>query len=105
MTVTQSTESTDALRAKILGETARLAWHELQRFFAAGAVIVVDDRLDLVDVACQVALDNKTAIEQWLAAGQIGRISDAQAQTWLQADAALWTVIVKPWILVQQRSH
>jgi len=95
----------EQLRATLNGETARFAWKEMQRFFAAGTVIAVDDALDLVEVAVQIARDNKTAVTQWLAAGQIGQVSDVQAQSWLEADAALWTVVVKPWILVQQRAN
>ncbi|QAU32757.1 DUF2288 domain-containing protein [Janthinobacterium sp. 17J80-10] len=95
----------DALRATLNGETARFAWTAMQRFFAAGNVIVVDDALDLVEVAVQIAQDNTAAVQQWMAAGQIGQVSDAQAQSWLEADAALWTVVVKPWVLVQQRAH
>lgn len=106
--MTESTESLSQekqLRATLNGETARFAWTELQRFFAAGSVIAVDDALDLVEVAVQIARDNKAAVAQWLAAGQLGQVSDAQAQSWLEADAALWTVVVKPWILVQQCAH
>lgn len=95
----------ELLRAKLNGETARFAWKELQRFFAAGTVISVHDELDLVDVALQIANDNKEAVAQWMAAGQLGRVSDEQAETWLAAEADLWTVVVKPWILVQQRAH
>jgi hypothetical protein len=89
------------LRATLNGETARYQWKELQRFFAAGAVIAVADELDLVEVALRVATDDKRAIAQWLDEGRIGKASDAQAQAWLEQDAALWTVVVKPWILVQ----
>jgi hypothetical protein len=95
----------ELLRAKLNGETARFAWKELQRFFAAGTVIAVHDELDLVEVALQIANDNKEAVMQWMAAGKLGRVSDEQAQTWTQAEAELWTVVVKPWILVQQRAH
>lgn len=95
----------ELLRAKLNGETARFAWKELQRFFAGGTVIAVNDELDLVEVALQIANDNKAAVTQWMASGQVGRVSDEQAQTWLDADAALWTVVVRPWILVQQRAH
>lgn len=95
----------DLLRAKINGETARYQWKDLQRFFAAGAVIVVHDELDLVDVAMRIASDDTEAVRQWMAAGRIGQVSDVQASTWLEADASLWTVVVKPWILVQQRAN
>ncbi len=103
--MTESLSQDDQLRARLNGETARFAWKELQRFFAAGTVIAVDDALDLVEVALQIANDNKTAVAQWMADGKVGQVSDAQAQSWLQSDAALWTVVVKPWILVQQRAH
>lgn len=92
----------DLLRAKLNGETSRMQWTELQRFFAAGAVIAVRDGLDLVDVAMRVATDDRNAVAQWLADGSLAKVSDEQAQRWLDADAALWAVVVKPWVLVQQ---
>lgn len=95
-------EKGDELRAKINGETARLPWKELERFFAGGAVIAVSNELDLVEVAYRVASDDKQAVAQWMAESRIGRVSDEQASAWLEADAALWTVVVKPWVLVQQ---
>jgi hypothetical protein len=33
------------------------------------------------------------------------RVSDEQAQAWFEADADLWTVVVKPWILVQHNKN
>ena len=95
-------EKGDALRAKINGETARMPWKELERFYAAGAVIAVSNDLDLVEVAYRVASDDKAAVAQWMAENRVGRVSDAQASAWLEADLSLWTVVVKPWVLVQQ---
>jgi len=96
-----STQYGDLLRARINGETACAKWSELLRFFAAGTVIAVSEELDLVDVAVSIASDDKSAVEKWMAEERVGRVSDAQASAWLEADAALWTVVVKPWILVQ----
>lgn len=95
----------ELLRAKINGETARYQWKELQRFFASGTVIAVHDELDLVDVAVHIANDDTEAVRQWMASGRVGQVSDVQASSWLEADASLWTVVVKPWILVQQRAN
>jgi hypothetical protein len=92
----------DLLRAKINGETSRMPWTELQRFFASGAVILISDDLDLVDVAVRIAQDDKDAVAQWMAEDRIGRVSDAQARAWLEGDVTLWAVVVKPWILVQR---
>jgi hypothetical protein len=92
----------ELLRVKLNGETSRLSWKELLRFFAAGTVISVSDELDLVDVAVRIAIDDRNAVAEWMAQGRVGKVSDAQAGAWLEADAVLWTVVVKPWILVQQ---
>jgi hypothetical protein len=92
----------DILRASLNTETARIVWKELLRFFAAGTVIAVSDELDLVEVAIQISNDNEALIEQWMIERRIDKVSDAQAKDWLETDAALWAVVVRPWILVQQ---
>ena len=88
-------------RAKVNLETSRIAWKELQRFFASGAAIAVSVGLDLVEVAYQISQDNKAQVEQWLIAGQIGKVTDEQALAWHEADAELWAVVVSPYVLVQ----
>ena len=88
-------------RAKVNLETARIAWKELQRFFASGAAIHVGDELDLVEVAFQMSLDNAVLIQQWMLAGKLAKVTDAQAAAWLETDALVWAVVVSPWVLVQ----
>jgi hypothetical protein len=44
-------------------------------------------------------------VAQWMAENRLGKVSDVQASAWLEADATLWAVVVRPWILVQQRAH
>ena len=91
-----------ALHDKLVRETARIAWTELQNYFATGAVIYVSDSLDLIDVAMRISQDDKAAVEQWMLARQLGKVSDDQAAEWLETDATVWSVVVNPWILVQQ---
>jgi hypothetical protein len=95
-------ENDTELRDKINRETARLAWSELQKHFAGGTVVFVSDELDLVDVAVRISHDDKANIVQWMADGKIAKVSDQQAQDWLETDAALWTAVVSPFILVQR---
>lgn len=91
----------EILRAKVNLETSRIAWKELQRFFASGAAISVSSELDLVEVALQISEDNKVQVEQWLVSGQVGKVSDEQAKAWYEADADVWAVVVSPYVLVQ----
>lgn len=98
----QAVDETALLRAKLNGETSRMAWRELLRYFAGGNVLAVQDGLDLVEVAVRIAQDDKDAVAAWLQADCIRQVSDEQARIWVDADAALWAVVVKPWVLVQQ---
>ncbi|MEA5098221.1 MAG: DUF2288 domain-containing protein [Burkholderiaceae bacterium] len=90
------------LHAKLNLETAQMKWSELERFFASGTLVSVSARLDLVEVAVRFANDDKEQVAQWLAQGHVAKVSDPQALAWQVADEALWTVVVKPWILVQE---
>jgi hypothetical protein len=82
-------------------ETSRIAWEELQRFFASGKAIFVSDVLDLIDVAIQISKDNQAQVVQWMEAGLVTRVSDVQAKAWFDADAEVWAVVVRPYVLVQ----
>ena len=88
-------------RAKIVSETARIPWLELQRFFAAGKVMLVAAELDLVDVAYAFQRDDIEQVKTWTENQQVSPVHDDQAKQWVASDALLWAVVVKPWVLVQ----
>lgn len=90
-----------SLRTEINEQTAQIRWSELQRYFAGGSLISIAPELDLIDVGARIAADDKASVLDWMNAGLLHRVSDTQAQQWLAGDALLWTVVVKPWILVQ----
>ena len=100
-------EKDTELRLKVNSETARLAWSELEKHFAQGNVVWVANELDLVEVAVRISHDDKATITQWMVDGKVAKVSDQQALDWQAldwqaADAALWAVVVSPFILVQQ---
>lgn len=97
-----ATDQPDMIRAKLNLETSKIAWKDLQRFFAAGMALAVAEDLDLVEAAFQMSKDNATQIRQWMEAGKFGRVSDEQAAAWFERDTRLWAVVVSPWVLVQQ---
>ena len=89
-------------RAKIITETAKIPWLELQRFFAAGKVMWIAAELDLVDVACALQQDDLQRVKAWTTAQQLAPVSNEQARAWVDGDALLWSVVIKPWVLVQE---
>ena len=90
------------LRLKVNSETARLPWRELEKHFAQGNVVWIANELDLVEVAVRISHDDKITITQWMADGQLAKVTDQQALDWQAADASLWAVVVSTFILVQQ---
>ena len=91
----------DNVLENILGQTSKIAWRELARFFAGGKVLLVDNSLNLVEVAAAVSSDNAQAVSQWVAVNQLAAVSDEQALDWQQKDEHLWAVVTAPWVLVQ----
>ncbi len=89
------------IRGKLNSETARIAWKELQRYFAGGYTLLVSTELDLIEVGYQFHQDNAAQIEQWLNAGTLAQVSNEQARQWFNDDAELWACVVSPWVLIQ----
>ena len=88
-------------RKKLVGETAKIRWRELEVFFARGVVIYVATHLDLVNVAWEISRDNTAQLQAWIDDGELLREFDTQASAWSSTDASVWSVVVKPWVLVQ----
>ena len=91
----------DNVLDNIHGQTSKIAWRELARFFAGGKVLLVDKSLNLVEVAAAVSSDDTQAVSQWMDANQLATVSDEQALYWHQKDEHLWAVVTAPWVLVQ----
>ena len=96
-------EKTDIklLRANINNETALIDWNELQRFFAGGWLIYVSSESNLLDVAVAFSLDDKDQVSKWLTSGEVAKVSDQQAKQWHAENAAFWSTVCKPWVLIQ----
>jgi hypothetical protein len=67
-------------------------------------VLAIAPDLDLVEIALHMANDNAAEIQSLLSTGRLYKVSDEQAKVWLENELELWTVVVKPWILVQHRA-
>lgn len=82
-------------------QTAKIPWHDLQRYFASGQTLHVSLELDLIDVALSMNKDDCSLIEQWINSGSLRPVSDDEAKMWFKQDATVWAVTIAPWVLVQ----
>ncbi len=91
----------DLSKEKVNQETSKIAWTELQRFFASGLAVNIAPDLDLIDVADAFSKDNKLLVENWMKNRQVHLVTDQQAALWIKNDTKMWAVVIKPWVLVQ----
>lgn len=93
-------------RAEIVGETATIAWNQLEIFYARGEAILVDKTMDLIKVAHAISVDEIHVVEEWIAEGKLKRQFDEEARIWSEQQSEVWAVVIKPWVLVQEiRKH
>ncbi len=92
-------------KAKIVGETAKAPWKELERFYAQGILILVDQSLDLVEVGFAISSDDAKQVNQWMEDSLLIKQFDQQALEWEKSNTDVWTVVIRPWILVQDANR
>lgn len=91
--------------AAIVGATARIDWKDLEPHFARGELLEVDASLDLVEVAQALIDDNSAVVKGWMQQNLLTSLADARAADWHQRDPdTLWAVVIRPWVLVQERA-
>ena len=87
--------------ADIVRQTAKITFSELAPWFAKGAIVRVDDDLDLVQIAYALSQDDCGSLESLIASGKVEKLRDSDASEWSDANQNLWAVVIVPWILVQ----
>ena len=98
----QSPEDTNELIARLNGETAKIEWHQLQKHYATGSVVAVEQGFDLIKVAIALNQDDTKQVKQWLSEGMVSEVSDKQAQNWYDQNSLVWALVLPPFVLVQE---
>jgi len=63
----------------------------------------VEPSLDLVEVAVLVAEDDSSQLNALLESNKVSAPSNDQARDWFERETLLWSVVVAPFVLVQER--
>jgi hypothetical protein len=90
------------LVSRLNAETAKIAWHELQKHYASGNVLAVAKGADLIKVAIALHRDDRDQVQQWLDDSSLGRVQDQQAMDWYDNNTLLWALVIPPFVLVQE---
>lgn len=83
-------------------DLAEVSWRELRVHQQRDAIIMIAGELDLIEAAVAVADDEKDKVEQWVAAGLVGKPDKEQVEAWeSDLDRPFRMLIVQPFILIQ----
>jgi len=97
-----SLQTDEELRAHLHGETSKLPWVDLEKHFARGVVFKVAKGTDILDVAIVMSRDDKDTLEKMIDDKKVQGAEIEDAKKWHESSASLWTVVIAPWVLVQE---
>ncbi|MBT8123888.1 MAG: DUF2288 family protein [Gammaproteobacteria bacterium] len=66
-------------------------------------LILVSDTLDLVEVGSEISSDHADQIKQWTEVELLARNFDQRAIAWGKNNTEVWTIVIRPWILIKDR--
>jgi hypothetical protein len=91
------------LKEKLKKDVADISWKELQPHAKRDAIIVIQDELDLAEVAVAIAEDNTVLVQNWIGEQAIAKPSSQQLTEWNQApEKQFVALIVQPFVVVKE---
>ena len=89
----------DSLSAtKLKDEVGTVSWSWLRPHEKCGILFLVAEKLDLVEVAFEVAEDRVARIRTWLENGDLVRPTPTQVEAWEKSGGLFSGIIVKPYV-------
>lgn len=91
------------LQEKFSQDIADISWQELLPHAKRDAVIIVKPELDLSQVATEIAQDNTSSVQGWIADKSIAKPTANQLSEWNDNPQKQFTaLIVQPFVVVQE---
>ncbi|VEP15101.1 Uncharacterized conserved small protein [Hyella patelloides LEGE 07179] len=90
------------IKKKLQEDIASISWQEILPHAKRDAVVVINEQLDLLEVAEAIALDETSLVSNWIAEKLIAKPSNAQLTEWNSNPQAEFTAaIVQPFVIIQ----
>lgn len=91
------------LHAELTEMMGPVQWEWLKPHVQRDAVVIVNPALDLATVGVAIATDNTQSVTRWITEQLILKPSPAQLATWSSENKRLTSLIVQPYVLVQDK--
>ncbi len=93
----------DQPKKSFADDLAEVEWERLRPHLDRDALIVVDEELDIVEVANCMAVDDSGKVAEWVGTGKLKKPGRQQLEEWNGEDKKLFrTLIVQPFVLMQR---
>ena len=87
-------------------DLAEVDWKSLRIHAQRDALILIDDQLDIIEVACKVAADAAEEVGTWIEKGLLAKPTAEQLSSWeSELEKPFRMLIAAPYILIQAVMH
>lgn len=90
------------LRTQLSEDLSIVSWAHLRPHHERDALVLVDDALDLVDVAVALAKDDTQSVAAWMHTKLVRRSAPDDDARWTRQGATFQFLIVRPWVLARE---
>ena len=99
-----STNNNDLMK-NLTQECGVIEWPLLKPHYERGALIIVQEGLDIIAVGMEIANDNQPQIKQWISEQSLIKPTSKQVDNWEQHNTHFKSLVVAPFVLMQLISH
>lgn len=90
------------LQSKLEKELQKTHWQDLHNHALEDRLILVDNQLDLIKAAVEVASDNSQVVSDWMNDNLVRKPSKEEIETWnSNKNLEFQFIIVQPFVLAQ----
>lgn len=93
-----------AIRIKLQESLGPVGVDVLLPHLGRDAVFVVASSVDLLDCGVAIAMDDVTLVQGWIERGELRKPSRAEREQWPQQQLTWRSVVVQPFVLIQDIS-
>ena len=89
------------LKEKLKSEILMVPYPDLEPHVERGSVVVVDESLDMLSVACSISQDDKAYVSSLILKKLLTKASPLDYQTWKREKRFFNSLIIQPFVVVQ----
>lgn len=93
--------SSQDLRERLKKDIGVEEWVVMRPHFWRGALILLEESLELIEVGEAVAQDDHVKVQEWIQSGLLKKPDEDQAKKWEIEKARFDFLIVQPYVLVK----